>query len=177
MLSREVFLHLTNASNCLKDGQWLECSLFLRTLNVLLALNVHILKNVNIIFVVIPCIFCVLIGQPQKKGVSLDTKKKQNNCCRSSSRGLTAKILVVLGNKGSKGGLILKEGYSLHVKAKPLIPMINSRYAHPLRNNYLMEPFYSLLQKQTVEKVKFHNQLFLVPKPNQKWGPILNLTT
>ena len=45
---------LTNTSNCLKGGQWLKCFFVLRTLNVLLSLNVHVLIDANFMFVVTP---------------------------------------------------------------------------------------------------------------------------
>ena len=80
---------------------------------------------------------------------------------------------------------ILKEGYNLPFGLKPpltRVPLIRSGYANPLRNSYLQEALHSLLQKQAVEKVRvqsslgFYNRLFIVPKPNQKWQPILDLS-
>ena len=71
------FLHLTNASNYLKDGQWYSlCPFVIRTLNVLLALNVHVLRDTNFMFVVTPP-FVFLTGQPQKKNVCPNTEKIQ----------------------------------------------------------------------------------------------------
>ena len=55
-------------------------------------------------------------------------------------------------------------------------PIIISGYVDPLRNSYLME---ALMQKNALRKVKksdisaFFNRLFLVPKSNNKWRPIL----
>ena len=93
----------------------------------------------------------------------------------------------VWAQKGSSPRVvsILKDGYNLPFNLKPpltRIPLIWSGYANPLRNSYLQEALHSLLQKQVVEKVRvqsslrFYNRLFIVPKPNQKWRPILDLS-
>ena len=93
----------------------------------------------------------------------------------------------VWAQKGSSPRVvsILKEGYNLPFSHKPPltgIPLIRSGYANPRRNSYLQEALHSLLQKRAVEKVKvqsslgFYNRLFIVPKPNQKWRPILDLS-
>ena len=61
-------------------------------------------------------------------------------------------------------------------------PLIISGYANPRKNSYLKEALRSLITKQAVEKVvvrsslAFYNQLFIVPKPNNKWRPILDLS-
>ena len=80
---------------------------------------------------------------------------------------------------------ILKEGYLLPFKLKPPLvryPLIVGGYAHPQRNISLKEAIQTLLHKKTVEMVRvraslaFFNRLFIVPKPNQKWRPILDLS-
>ena len=80
---------------------------------------------------------------------------------------------------------ILKDGYILPFKIRPPLvrdPLIVSGYANPLRNPYLREALQALLQKEAVEMVRvqtslaFFNRLFIVPKPNQKWRPILDLS-
>ena len=80
---------------------------------------------------------------------------------------------------------ILKEGYSLPFKVQPPLsrsPVIISHYANPVKNKHLKESLQALIQKQAVEKVlvpsslAFYNRLFLVPKPNNKWRPILDLS-
>ena len=79
---------------------------------------------------------------------------------------------------------ILKDGYILPFKIRPLVrdPLIVSGYANPLRNLYLKEALQALLQKEAVEMVRvrtslaFFNRLFIVPKPNQKWCPVLDLS-
>ena len=81
---------------------------------------------------------------------------------------------------------MLKEGYTLPFKMRPILtrsPIIISGYAHPLRNKALMEALHALMNKNAIEKVTnstslgFYNRLFLVPKPNNKWRPILDLST
>ena len=54
-------------------------------------------------------------------------------------------------------------------------------HVNPHRNYYLLEALHQLIDKNAVELVRnktslsFFNQLFLVPKPNNKWRPILDL--
>ena len=80
---------------------------------------------------------------------------------------------------------ILREGYQLPFKERPPLarfPVIISGSSNPSRNKSLNEALHSLGQKQTIEKVAvqsslgFYNRLFLVPKPNGKWRPILDLS-
>ena len=80
---------------------------------------------------------------------------------------------------------ILKDGYNLPFKMRPPLtrcPLIISGYANPRRNKFLKEALQSLITKQAVEKVvvraslAFYNRLFIVPKQNNKWRPILDLS-
>ena len=80
---------------------------------------------------------------------------------------------------------ILKEGYVLSFKLKPPLvrhPLIVSGYSNPNRNKFLRESVQSLVDKKAVEMVRvraslaFLNRLFIVPKPNQKWRPVLDLS-
>ena len=80
---------------------------------------------------------------------------------------------------------ILKEGYTLLFKMRPPLtrfPLIKSGYANPVRSRALSEALVALNKKLVVEKVvvrtslSFYNRLFLVPKPNRKWRPILDLS-
>ena len=97
------------------------------------------------------------------------------------------KFWQVWAQKGSSKRVvsILKERYNLPFKIMPpltRIPQIRSGYNYPLRNSYLQEALHSLFQKQAVERVRvqtslaFYNRLFIVPKPNQKWWPILDIS-
>ena len=80
---------------------------------------------------------------------------------------------------------LLKDGYSLPFRERPHLsrfPLIVSKYANPSRSKALVEALWSLRQKRVVERVvvksslAFYNRLFLVPKPNGQWRPILDLS-
>ena len=86
---------------------------------------------------------------------------------------------------GPKVVHILQEGYTLPFRIRPRLtrtPTVMSCYANPRRNSYLLEALHQLIDKNAVEPVchrtslGFYNRLFLVPKPNQKWRPILDLS-
>ena len=86
---------------------------------------------------------------------------------------------------GPKVVQILQEGYTLPFRIRPKltrIPTVISCYANPHRNSYLLEALHQLIDKNAVEPVYnqaslgFYNRLFLVPKPNNKWRPILDLS-
>ena len=80
---------------------------------------------------------------------------------------------------------ILRSGYTLPFQNRPLLsrhPTAISRYVNHHRNSYLSEALHQLISKNAVEPVRnpnslgFFNRLFLVPKPNNKWRPILDLS-
>ena len=80
---------------------------------------------------------------------------------------------------------ILREGYTLPFKMRPpltRIPLVTSAYANPARSRALSQALDALVEKLAVEKVvvrtslSFYNRLFLVPKPDNKWRPILDLS-
>ena len=80
---------------------------------------------------------------------------------------------------------ILRTGYTLPFQNRPLLsrhPTVISRYVNHHRNSYLLEALHQLISKNAVEPVRnpnslgFFNRLFLVPKPNDKWRPILDLS-
>ena len=80
---------------------------------------------------------------------------------------------------------ILREGYTLPFKIRPPLtrsPVIKSGYAHPGKSKALCQAVTDLINKLVVEKVvirsslAFYNRLFLVPKSNQRWSPILDLS-
>ena len=86
---------------------------------------------------------------------------------------------------GPKVVQILKEGYTLPFWTRPNLsrsPTVVSLYINPHRNSYLLEALQQLIDKNAVELVQnqtslgFFNRLFLVPKPNSKWRPILDLS-
>ena len=80
---------------------------------------------------------------------------------------------------------IIRDGYSLPFKQRPplsRVPVVLSGYANPRRNKVLKQALLTLQEKLVVERVlvrsslTFYNRLFLVPKPNGKWRPILDLS-
>ena len=80
---------------------------------------------------------------------------------------------------------ILKEGYTLTFRIRPnlsRIPTVISCYGNPHRNLKLLEALHQLIDKNAIELVHkqtslgFFNRLFLVPKPNNKCRPILDLS-
>ena len=86
---------------------------------------------------------------------------------------------------GPKVVQILQEGYTLPFQIRPKLTRIStviSCYANSLRNSYLLEALHQLIDKNAVEPLSnqtslgFYNRLFLVPKPNNKWRPILDLS-
>ena len=72
----------------------------------------------------------------------------------------------------------IREGYTLPFQIRPNL----SCYVNPHRNLYLLEALHQLMDKNAVEIVQnkkslgFFNRLFLVPKPNNHWRPILDLS-
>ena len=86
---------------------------------------------------------------------------------------------------GPKVVQILKEGYTLPFQVRPKLtrsPTVISCYVNPQRNSYLLEALHQLIDKNAVEQVmnktslSFFNRLFLVPKPNNTWRLILDLS-
>ena len=81
--------------------------------------------------------------------------------------------------------LLLKEGYVLPIISRPNLsryPLIQSCYQSHMKNQALLAAVQQLLEKQAIELVTkqkslgFYNRLFLVPKPNNRWRPILDLS-
>ena len=80
----------------------------------------------------------------------------------------------------------LREGYTLPFRFRPKVtrsPTVISNYQNPSKQAHLLEALYQLVNKNAVEPVAnqnslgFYNRLFLVPKPNNRWRPVLDLST
>ena len=123
------------------------------------------------------------------KSIEFCTKcHKCPTCCTKSS--CRVKIAQVLGKMGSprrqpQGGFSPQRGLRPTLPVQTLSdrePTITSCYVDPHRNSYLLEALHQLLNKNAVELVQnpqslgFYNRLFLVPKPNNRWRPILDLS-
>ena len=81
---------------------------------------------------------------------------------------------------------ILREGYTLPFRFRPNLtrsPTVMSNYVNLQRESNLLEALYQLMNKNAAEPVAnqnslgFYNRLCLVPKPNNRWRPILDLST
>ena len=79
----------------------------------------------------------------------------------------------------------LREGYTLPFRFRPNLtrsPTVVNNYQNPAKQAHLLEALYQLVNKNAVEPVEnqnslgFYNRLFLVPKPNNQWRPILDLS-
>ena len=111
------------------------------------------------------------------------------NCCyRSTCRGKATQILGEVGSSGfeSKSSISLREGYTLLFRFRPNLtrsPTVISNYHNPSKQAHLLEALYQLVNKNAVEPVAnqnslgFYNWLFLVPKTNKRWRPVLDLST
>ena len=80
----------------------------------------------------------------------------------------------------------LREGYTLPFRFRPHLTRsltVISNYHNPTKQSFLLEALYQLINKNAVEPVEnqnslgFYNRLFLVPKPNNRWRPVLDLST
>ena len=133
------------------------------------------IKSVKSVFCVDPCVFAPVVP-------SVPSAVSEHNV-----GGRLQKFWQVWQTMGSNPRVvsILKRGYTLPFKQRPVLtrfPVVQSGYANPSRNMHLKEALVSLMRKLVVEKVvvksslAFYNRLFLVPKPNGKWRPILDLS-
>ena len=80
---------------------------------------------------------------------------------------------------------IITNGYALPFLLKPkvvLFPLIRSEYKALPKDQSLAYCIQSLLSKNAIERVEnvkslgFYSRLFLVPKPHQKWRPVIDLS-
>ena len=88
-------------------------------------------------------------------------------------------------NKCSSNVLnIITNGYILPFLSKPSLvrfPLIQSEYKARQKDQALATCIQSLLSKNAIERVEnvkslgFYSRLFLVPKPHQKWRPVIDL--
>ena len=89
-------------------------------------------------------------------------------------------------NKCSQNVLnIITNGYVLPFRSKPNLirfPLILSEYKAQQKDQALATCIQSLLSKNAIERVEnvkslgFYSRLFLVPKPHQRWRPVIELS-
>ena len=120
--------------------------------------------------------------------VCCPTCSKCPQCCtKSTCRGQTSKFLENLArSRGRSEGSSNPERGLLPPLPDPppthTIPYSHKPVCQSHRNSYLLEALHQLIDKKAVERVQnprslgFFNRLFLVPKPNNKWRPILDLS-
>ena len=80
---------------------------------------------------------------------------------------------------------IITNGYVLPFLSKPNLvrfPLIVSEYKALPKDQALADCIQSLLSKNAIERVEnvkclgFYSRLFLVPKPHQRWRPVIDLS-
>ena len=117
--------------------------------------------------------------------------QKCPNCCyKSICRGKATSILGEMGSSGFESKSSNSTQRGLHppppFRFRPNLtrsPTVISNYVNPQRQSHHLEALYQLVNKNAVEPVAnqnslgFYNRLFLVPKPNNRWRPTLDLST
>ena len=134
------------------------------------------------------------VRQPQKKGLSpLSEIKEINsvNCVSFVDHCVSAPTVpnapnADLGPPRSKfKSSFHPKGWvcaTIQTKTPSSETPPDSGYANPNRNKFLREAIQNLVDKKAVEMVRvraslaFFNRLFIVPKPNQRWRPVLHLS-
>ena len=80
---------------------------------------------------------------------------------------------------------VLRWGYSLEFWSPPplsTVPSVQSERKNHHKNNIISQEIQTLLKKEAIEEVKnpsspgFYSLLFVVPKPNGTWRPIIDLS-
>ena len=113
---------------------------------------------------------------------------KSPNCCKSTCRGKVTSVLGEVGSSGfqSKTRYNTERGLHPPLRFRPNLtrsPTVISNYVNPQRQSNLLEALCQLINKNAVELVAnqnslgFYNRLILIPKPNNQWRPILDLST
>ena len=83
------------------------------------------------------------------------------------------------------GDFLLKKGYILPFISRPNLvraPLIRSGYKALQKELALTSCIQSLLSKNAIERMEnvksrgFYSRLFLVPKPHQRWRPVIDLS-
>ena len=116
------------------------------------------------------------------------SNSKCPQCCKKSQCGRSRTgFLAKVEKTGceSKGGFHSERGLQPTIQNETTPHQVTcdpERLFKPGQNWFLKEALLALIQKLVVEKVvaqsslAFYNWLFLVPKPNNKWRPILDLS-
>ena len=140
----------------------------------------HLLSNVDRNIICEKCFLC-------RSLVFCKSCHQCPTCCyRSSCRGEVKPVLGEMGSLGfeSKGSHHTEGGlYSSVPVQTPLDKVTDCNKQLPQSHQTVLPCGSQLINKNAVEPVQnqdslgFYNQLFLVPKPNSRWRPILDLST
>ena len=96
-------------------------------------------------------------------------------------------VLEKLGRLGADPWVlnVVKTGYSIKFWHPPLLSMVSTMQSgslNPLIDALMETEFHKLLKKGAIEIPEdnslpgFYSRLFLVPKPNNKWRPVIDLS-
>ena len=117
-----------------------------------------------------------LVTNAQHAVIDPPVGARLNQCWEKwETMGLSPKVVTTL-----------REGYILPFRFRPYLtrsPTVISNYHNPTKQSFLVEALHQLINKNAVEPVEnqnslgFYNWLFLVPKPNNRWRPFLDLST
>ena len=111
---------------------------------------------------------------------------KCTSCCqRSTCRGKATQFLGEVGSSGfeSKGSHHTQRGLHPPLPAQTEPMQVTNCHKQLSKQAHLLEALYQQVNKNAVEPVAnqnslgFYNRLFLVPKPNNRWRPVLDLST
>ena len=102
--------------------------------------------------------------------------------------GRLRRFLVQWEHQGAHHSILslLKDGYKLPFRERPnlsRVPCITSSYANSDRQSALLTSIQDLLHKGAIEVVHtqntlgFYSRLFLVPKPGNRWRPVIDLSS
>ena len=119
---------------------------------------------------------------------SLEFCKSCHKCPTCCYKSKASQFLGEMGSSGFKfkSSHHTQRGYTLPFRFRPNLtrsPTVISNYQNPSKQAHLLEALYQLVNKNAVEPVAnqnslgFYNRLFLVPKPNNRWRLVLDLST
>ena len=129
---------------------------------------------------------CLCLRSGRLEPTSSDSQRQ--SCHRSTCRGKATQFLGEVGSSGfeSKGSHYTQRGLHppLPAQTEPMqVTNCHKQLSKPIQTGPPFRGTVSAGEKNAVEPVAnqnslgFYNQLFLVPKPNNWWRPVLDLST
>ena len=121
------------------------------------------------------------------EGVGVEETPQNNDSYRDPQGGRLMQFRRAWVEENCSNSIlnIITNGYILLFHLKPKLtrhPLIISEYKNQQNDLALASCIHSLLNKHAIEKVRnteslgFYSSLFLVPKPQQKWRPVIDLS-